>query len=234
MASVAGQQAQHLAGRGGRVPAPQVGLLDHAAHRGRPSSVCSATRRAPSLRTRACRGRSSQQAKRAAGSNTRSFSSSVSGSRKWSRTNTAVVADAVLVAGDDGRVRNRQPQRPAKQRHHREPVRQRAHRGRLAERPHPGPDTLPAHRVAGHGRRAWRPARQGGDLHAPQLRAARPRPGRNEERRACRGEACRSCGHGARGTNQLCSIPSARRRRRPSFPPRLRALRAGASRETLD
>ena len=36
MASVAGQQAQHLAGRGGRVPAPQVGhheLLDHAAHR---------------------------------------------------------------------------------------------------------------------------------------------------------------------------------------------------------
>jgi len=48
-------------------------------------------------------------------------------------------ADAVLVAGDDGRVRYRQPQRMTEQRHHREPVGNGAdHRG-LGERGHVAP-----------------------------------------------------------------------------------------------
>ena len=153
MASVAGQQAQHLAGRGGRVPAPQVGhheLLDHAAHRAVVQQIQRLQRHAARALAQDARlpwplqpaGQTRGRIEHA-----QFFQQRVRVQEMVAHEHGQVIADAVLVAGDDGRVRNRQPQRPAKQRHHREPVRQRAHRGRLAERPHPGPDALPAHRV---------------------------------------------------------------------------------------
>lgn len=50
-----------------------------------------------------------------------------------------LLADAVLVAGDDGGVRDRQAEGVAEQRHHRKPVGHRTHHGGLRKRGHIAP-----------------------------------------------------------------------------------------------
>jgi hypothetical protein len=85
-------------------------------------------------------------------------------------------ADAVLVARDDGRVRNLQAQRMAEQRHHREPVGNGADHGRLGKRghiPQERPGRVPRLQHAGR-RVQQRGAAQQAErdaLHAPQRAA---------------------------------------------------------------
>ena len=69
-----------------------------------------------------------------------------------------VLADPVLVARDDRRVRDRQSERMAEQRHHREPVGDRAdHRG-LGKCRHVAPRRMARHAAAWPRRRPARPA----------------------------------------------------------------------------
>ncbi|MNI28233.1 hypothetical protein D3C73_820010 [compost metagenome] len=180
VAPVARQQAQHFADSARRVPAAQVlhhEFLDHAAHRVVIQHVQRLQRhpaRAVAQGMRLLRPNQPTRQPRRGIEHAQLFHQRVRVQEVVAHEHGQVVADTVFVAGDDGGVRNRQPHRTAKQRHHREPVGQRAHRGRFAKRPHPGPCPLPAHDMAGdeaadHGHQQ----RQRGDFHTPQLRAAR-------------------------------------------------------------
>ena len=180
VAVVGGEQAQHFAGGGGRVPGLQPGhheALDALAHRALVQQVQRLQRpaaRHPRQLPRLLwlRQPLAQPGRRV--EHLQPCQQVLRFQEVVAHERGQAVGDARLVARDDGGVRDRQAQRVAEQRHHREPVGQRAHRGRFAERRHPGPHALVAHRVAEHeAGDHGQQHRHGDGLHPAQLGAAR-------------------------------------------------------------
>ena len=109
------------------------------------------------------------------------------------------IGNAILVLGDDRRVRDRQPQRATKQRRYREPVRQSADHRRLGERQKIAPGGMQASIVAGNKKQPRHQDEQAGGCHPHAAEALL-------SRERGRGSALRT--HSAGAVAEACPLSS--------------------------